>query len=217
MQCPSCGKKLPRQVRYCPTCGAMVAPRRWATWPRLLIPLLLVGGGVWVVTVTMQPSTAPTPTLPQEAATYNDQGLASEATRKKAEVDAAYAWVEIATTRALYIYKGLQKIPVLQKSLDIAKQAGRTAMEEELRKSYNNLIKDIDDALNVYIASIKQLDMKEKDAIKRAMEKYQHDIINRGEPERVKILTRAIKNHLDQYAQRKRANQEQWRADLEKL
>jgi hypothetical protein len=187
----------------------MVAPRRWATWPRLLIALLLVGGGVWVVTVSMPPSTsqtprpipstAPSPTLPQ------------------AEVDAAYAWVEIATTRALYIYKGLQKIPVLQKSLDIAKQAGRTAMEEELRKSYNNLIKDIDDAFNGYISSIKQLDMKEKDAIKRAMEKYQHDIINRGEPERVKILTRAIKNHLDQYAQRKRVNQEQWRADLEKL
>lgn len=140
-----------------------------------------------------------------------------EATLKKAEVNDAYAWVEIATTRALYIHQSMKKIPVVRRSMEIAKEAGITAQEEALRKSLNDIEREARNMLNEYVSSIKQLDGKEKESIRRAIDKYKDNLKVRGEIDRIKILNNALMNHIDQYNKNKRADVEQWRADLEKI
>ncbi|MDH3601420.1 MAG: SUMF1/EgtB/PvdO family nonheme iron enzyme [Candidatus Tectomicrobia bacterium] len=143
-----------------------------------------------------------------------------EATVKEAEVDSAYAWVEIAATRALFVSRSLKQVPGSRKVVAMAKRVGKTAMQEKLRKRLNDLLQEIDEMVHRYSDSLRQLDRNNVDAVERAIRKYRDQLVSSGSPdraERIRIVNDAVKKHFMQFTKSKRAQVETWKTDLENL
>lgn len=140
-----------------------------------------------------------------------------EATIKQAEIDSAYAWVEIATARSLYIFRGLKQVPVAQKAFDIAKRSGSTAIKEKLEERLDYLLKDMEEKLREYAESLRQLDRHENNSVDRAVQKYRDYLVRVGDTDRIMILNQAVTKHYTQYTQTKRIALDQWKSDLERL
>jgi hypothetical protein len=138
-----------------------------------------------------------------------------EATIKRADVDSASAWIEIAVTRALYIARVLKHIPVSANNLERAKRLGLDAkIIMDLEKNIDNLQKDIDDKLKDYTESIHQLDRHEKDSIEQAIERYLIYLKRIDDKDGFYILDKAVREHYNQYSKDKKADIPRWKTEL---
>jgi hypothetical protein len=137
---------------------------------------------------------------------------------KRADVIEAYAWVEIATNRALYISRALQEKSSVQKNLERIEHAGvSTAVIEKHKQALADLLKEIETSLQAYSKSLDQLDRREDDSIKKATNEYLAQLKGNSDVDRIRILHKAVTKHFAQYTKSKRPDFKQWEADLEKL
>ena len=137
-----------------------------------------------------------------------------KATIKKAEVDDAYAWILNTRRRTTFVYRTLKAIPKIEGTIKIAVASNMQSRADALRKSLADAIAEMDDDLNEYIATIKRLDAIEVDSRQSAFEKYMEEIASSPDVQNTKKLLDVVRKHIAQYTQEKRANREQWKADL---
>jgi hypothetical protein len=130
-----------------------------------------------------------------------------ESARKDAVVDTVYNIVELATIRAQYVSQSLK---ALQEKLAISQ-----SMKGEIRQTYQHTIDDlaqeIEKVLHLYITNMQDLDKYDKEFIEKAMQKYSKQS---SDLDMLRVLELAVRKHFSQYSKAKRADEQQWRADL---
>jgi formylglycine-generating enzyme required for sulfatase activity len=142
-----------------------------------------------------------------------------EAVIKQTEVEQAFAWVKIATTRGLSIAEALkERLPKLRKALQLAKNSGvSTAIVDETQKNLNGLLETIEKTLREYAQCLDQLSKFEKDSREQAFTQYLGELTSTGGVDQIKVLNMAVKKHLEQYPKHPEGDFAQWKSDLEKL
>jgi hypothetical protein len=135
-----------------------------------------------------------------------------------AEINATYEWVVLATSNAATVCKNLAKIPLAERIIVIAKQDKlSTELQQEMQQNLNQLRDRVNNVMNGYIENIKMLAIKDESIINKAIGEYRIKLTANQEHDKLKILDKAIYNHLNQYTRYNKIDLEQWKADLERL
>ena len=137
---------------------------------------------------------------------------------RQAEIDTTYTWLKRATDNAVIVCKNLGKIPLAQRLVEITKQDKLPIKaQEEAQQDLDRLRDRVNNVMAEYMENIKKIGVKHNDIIYKAVEKYREELFTNSELEKLKILNRAVNNHLTQYTQDKKITSEQLMADLQRL
>ena len=74
--------------------------------------------------------------------------------------------------------------------------------------------KEIDAKMREYADSIRRLNEHPATSIEKGLQKYKAELVASGDSDRLNILVKAVVKHLSQFTQQRRADIEQWKADL---
>jgi serine/threonine-protein kinase len=133
-----------------------------------------------------------------------------------AEAKEVYAWIIVATEKALDVHSSRLHMSRLENTIKIAKERGNTSTKA-LQENLFNMTKNINNRFDEYIDAIKRIAEKDQIFVDKSLELYLETMKSKGDQESIKIVNSAIKTHINYYKQYKTANIEQWRSDLERL
>jgi serine/threonine-protein kinase len=133
-----------------------------------------------------------------------------------AETKEVYAWIIVATEKALDVSSSRLHISRLENTIKIAKERGN-ASTKVLQENLVNMTKNVNLRFDEYVDAVKRIAEKDKKFVDISLEAYLDSIKSKEDYENIKIVNSVIKNHIDYYKQYKKANIEQWKSDLEKL
>lgn len=133
-----------------------------------------------------------------------------EASRREAVVDTVLNILELATIRADYVSRGLKKLPSMLGILQSLKGEAR----QNYQNTYDDFMKDVERWLNLYVTNLQELSKYDEVSIETAMQKYRKQS---SDPEKLRVLDEAVRQHVGQFHKEKRVNVEQWKMDLANL
>jgi len=141
-----------------------------------------------------------------------------EFARKEAAVDAAFNLFELATIRALYVSRRLQLAQEFWRQLQNSKtEKSRIGNQQD----YDFQMKEADEWLSRYIFILRELDKyndkDHKESLNKSIEKYRNELLRSQNKDMLRAFDVAVRKHLSQYANQKRADVEQWKTDLANL
>jgi serine/threonine-protein kinase len=133
-----------------------------------------------------------------------------------AEAKEVYAWIIVATEKALDVNSSRLHISRLENTIKIAKERGNTSTKA-LQENLFKMTKNVNTRFDEYVDSIKRIAEKDKKSIDKSLELYVESLKSKGDQGSINIVNSVIKNHIDYYKQYKTVNLEQWKSDLERL
>jgi formylglycine-generating enzyme required for sulfatase activity len=140
-----------------------------------------------------------------------------ETTIKQAEVDQALAWMTMATLRGRYIADALKRLAIFRQSIETAKGSATKAALDTMYENRDRQLKTIETTLHKYAQNLDQLYKLEKEVREQAFTQYLKDLTRAEDADHIKIFSKAVKPHLEQYPKHREGDFAQWKADLEKL
>jgi hypothetical protein len=136
-----------------------------------------------------------------------------ESTVQQAEHDSAYAWVKIAAEAAFFVNRELKRLPLLQKALSIAQDAGMSARIDQIKERVDEAQKNINDGLTRYGSAFEQLEKTRSDVANMEFENYSNFLKRHGAGDQVQVNL-LVKTHYKEYLSTRRLNLDKWKVDL---
>jgi hypothetical protein len=140
-----------------------------------------------------------------------------ETTIKQAEIDQALAWMTMATLRGRYIADALKRLAIFRESIETARGSATKATLDKMHENLARQQKTIDTTLYQYAQNLDQLHKLDKEVREQAFTQYLNDLTRAEDADHIKIFSKAVKTHLEQYPKYKEGDFAQWKADFAKL
>jgi hypothetical protein len=135
------------------------------------------------------------------------------AIRFKAEEDAAYLWVKVASEQARFIRKEIHKLPTMDLLIRIAASQKDIQKLEQYKARKKEHISNIQNSLSSYSDSIRQIVTLSSSAVQKGFTRYLNFLMSHNDGEQVQVLKR-VQKHFDEYQKNKRVNLKQWKNDI---
>lgn len=134
----------------------------------------------------------------------------------KADGETAYAWFKIAAERGFFVYLESKKLPTVHQLIKAAKAGKREAMVEKLSTRLAEIEANIQQAMDNYSASLRQLETLGQPARQAAENRYLAFLLENDAAQQVRAA-KLVAKHLQNLTKTKRTLPEDWQNDLSSL